>query len=105
MVIVIGIIVRLGLDDWNQDWFYSTGFAVVIMWILAIFSRRKAEFSWQGVVSSKEIISKTYGINHDTNATRFSYLIHVKTDAGKRKKSVLHSNYLIPIMKVHGSES
>ena len=86
MAIVIGIIVRLGLGDWNQDWFYATGFAVIIMWILTIFSRRKAESSWQGVVSSKEIITKTDNRNQEMNATQYSYVIHIKTDAGKYKK-------------------
>lgn len=79
MVIVIGIMVRLGLDDWSQDWLYATGFAAFVMWILAIFSRREAESSWQGVVSSKEVIQVK-------NATRTSYLIHVKTNTGKHKK-------------------
>lgn len=86
VVVVIGILVRVGLEEWSSEWFYATGFAALVTWILAMYSRRQAESSWAGVVSSKEVKETRDSRSSDMNTTRISYLVHVETDRGKRKK-------------------
>ncbi len=86
VVIGIGIAVRVGLEEWGTEWFAATGFAALVTWLLAIYSRREAESSWSGVVASKEIQERRDTRDPDGNTTRTSYVVFVETDRGKRKK-------------------
>lgn len=86
VVVTIGILVRIGLDEFNREWLYATGFAAFVTWALALYSRRKEESSWYGVISSKEIETTEDTRTQGTNATRTSYIINVKTHRGRHKK-------------------
>ncbi len=86
VVVGIGTLVRIELEAFDREWFLATGFAALITWILAMWSRRVAESSWDGIVSSREIREVRGTRGADANTTQVRYIIHVQTDRGKHHK-------------------
>ncbi len=85
VVIGIGTLIRVELETFNREWFLATGFAAAVTWILAMWSRRVAESSWEGVVASREI-REVRGTRGSDDTPRIQHLIHVRTDRGKHHK-------------------
>jgi|GEM_PF-930939 len=85
VIVVIGILVRVGLEEWSMEWLYATGFAAIVTWLLAIWTRRKAESSWKGTVVKRVISEHRNNRNEYDTSTTKSYLVHLNTTSGKKK--------------------
>lgn len=86
VVVGIGTLIRIELEAFDRDWFLATGFAAVVTWILAMWSRRVAESSWEGVVASREIREVRGARGSDADTPRIQHIIHVQTDRGRHHK-------------------
>lgn len=86
VVVGIGTLIRIELEVFDRDWFLATGFAALVTWILAMGSRRAAESSWDGVVSSREIREVGDARGSGTATAQVRHIIHVRTDRGKHRK-------------------
>jgi hypothetical protein len=86
VVVGIGTLIRVELEAFDREWFMATGFAAGLTWILAWWSRREAESSWDGVVSSREIREVKDTRSGKANTLQVRHIIHVQTDRGKHHK-------------------
>ena len=82
VVVGIGTLVRLEFDGWEADWFYATGFAALVTWVLAWRTRAAAESSWEGVVSGKRI--KEVRRSSSSGDSSWSHIVDFEKNSGRR---------------------
>lgn len=82
---VIAVVIRLNLDDWGDDWLYSTAFAVLVTAGLAFHSRRTEESAWVGRVVERLVLERKPG-EADGGMKETGYRVVFRTREGRTRK-------------------
>jgi predicted nucleic acid-binding Zn ribbon protein len=88
-IVFVGIWISMG--ELSSDVFYSVGGFVIVTGMLALWSSRKANKSWQGTLMDKEVRKVT--IQNDSS-TELRYYLTFETARGRTERLSVHPNIL-----------